>query len=242
MGSQFFRNDMKVELVNYMGSDLSIVDAARVSYGGKRYREKHKNERLIRFLLRNGHTSPFRHTAFTFYLEVPIFVARQLMRHHVGFTWNEVSGRYKELGSLGFYAPGDMILNPNYSLAISKAYSAYMKLLQEDTPKEIARAVLPLGTYTAIHMTANLGALMNLWRERITPHAQPETRETAERIWLKFRSLPAFEMTSRAIEELWLNGAYVPGTVLMGKLDRLPKRDAKHYEGLLRGVCESGCK
>lgn len=237
MGSQFFRNDMKVDLLDYMGSDLSIVDAARVSYGGKRYRDKRKNERLIRFLLRNSHTSPFRHTAFTYYLEVPIFVARQLMRHHVGFTWNEVSGRYKEAGSLGFYAPSDMILNPHYSLVVSKAYGSYMKLLEEGTPREIARAVLPLGTYTAIRVTANLGALMNLWRERISPHAQNETREAAELMWLKFRSLPAFEMTSRAIEELWLGGAYIPGTVLVGKLNRLPERDVRHYEELLKNVC-----
>ena len=231
-GEPFFRNDVIVKLVDSMGDDEAILNAARVSYGGEAYQKYSKNRQLMRFLVRNGHLSPFRHAVLKFYLEVPIFVARQLMRHHVGVAWNELSGRYKELGSLGFYAPS----NPpdvEYEAAVRHAYSTYQKLIARGVHREQARGVLPVGTYTALYMTANINALMNIWRERLSPAAQKETREAAELMLKWFVRRPHFKLAVEAIKDLWLENVSVPAQVLRGSFDGLTKSDIRHYKKIL---------
>ena len=223
------RRDMHVELVDYYGSDKSIVDAARVSYGGTAYEDNERNERLIRFLVRNEHLSPFRHAVLTYYLEVPIFVARQLMRHHVGIAWNELSGRYKELGELGFYLHGT--ITERAISAVQAAHDTYRSLLASGYKREDARAVLPLGTYTALRMTANLNAMMNIWRERLSPDAQAETRKVAIKMWEQFAAIDDFFYTSLAIADLWLNTVRIPKNV-----NRLTESDRKHYTKIARGL------
>ena len=233
-GEPFFRNDVIVKLVDSMGDDEEILNAARVSYGGEAYQQYSKNRRLMRFLVRNGHLSPFRHAVLKFYLEVPIFVARQLMRHHVGVAWNELSGRYKELGSLGFYAPS----NPQdveYEATVRHAYSAYKKLIARGVPREQARGVLPVGTYTALYMTANVNALMNIWRERLSPAAQKETRDAAKLMWEWFERNPHFKLASEAIKDLWLGSVFVPKQILHGSFSGLTGSDVKHYKKLIIG-------
>jgi len=171
---------MNVELLDHMGNDASVVRAARISYG-KETKGPVADALLIDYLIRNGHTSPFAHVVFTFRLKVPIFVARQLMRHHVGVAWNEISGRYTELDDywmpvyprVGQYGMELQIVEE----AIRSSFDAYEKLLGFGVPREVARAVLPLATYTTLIMTVNLRAMFNIFEQRLTPHAQEETRE-----------------------------------------------------------------
>jgi len=174
-----------VKLVRHMGHELVPAEAARTSFGkGLKGREKDLN--LIRFLLQNDHGTPFEHVVFTFEAEVPIFVARQVMRHRIGFSWNELSGRYKRLDGDYWLPSEERVGESVYALdrlweAIDFAVGTYQELVDEfGVPREVARAVLPLATMTQIYFTANLRALMHFWQLRISEHAQPETREFAE--------------------------------------------------------------
>jgi len=182
---------MKVEMLDNMGTDASVVRAARVSYG-KETKGPVADALLIDFLIRNGHTSPFAHVVFSFRLQVPIFVARQLMRHHVGIAWNEISGRYTKLGD--YYVPhlyrfdgNDKSYSPTaqkvYENSVESAIRAYEHLLESGVPREVARGVLPLATYTTLIMTANLRALLNMFEQRLTLHAQEETRDVVHEIF-----------------------------------------------------------
>lgn len=85
-----------VEIVDVMGSDLSVVNSARVSFGKKTEKIRPRDERLINYLWEHNHSSPFRHATIQFHIKAPIFVLRQWMKHQVGCAWNEISGRYVE--------------------------------------------------------------------------------------------------------------------------------------------------
>ena len=176
---------MKVELLDHMGNDRSVVRAARVSYG-KETKGPAADAALIDFLIRHGHTSPFAHVVFSFRLQVPIFVARQLMRHHVGWAWNEVSGRYTEMWEL-WIPPEHRVKGKanlhEVSIAYEKAQLYYERLLKRGVPREVARAVLPMGTMTTVISTANLRALFNMWEQRLAPDAQEETRYVAQKMF-----------------------------------------------------------
>jgi thymidylate synthase (FAD) len=183
-----------VDLVDSMGTDLSIVRAARVSYG-KTSSDPEKDKKLIKFLLNNDHGTPFEHTSFTFHVKAPIFIVRQWMRHRIGNSFNEISGRYTEMKE-EFYLPTTLRtqVGKNYQYEnlmdsvnslekIEAHYDAtfklYKELLELGVAKEQARAILPLGLYTEFYWTVNARSLMHFISLRLDPHAQEEIREYA---------------------------------------------------------------
>jgi len=192
---------MNVELIDSMGSDLSIVNAARVSM------DKHHDEfdaiadtRLIDYLAREGHWTPFAHTALSFRIEAPIFVARQLAKSQIGLVWNEVSRRYVD-SAPEFYAPaewrgrsenvkqgsGGAIENQEAAhqichYAIRDAGIAYGSLIKEGVAPEQARMILPQSMLTTWIWTGSLYAFARVCKLRLDSHAQAETREIAEGI------------------------------------------------------------
>jgi thymidylate synthase (FAD) len=188
-----------VQLVDYMGSDETIANSARVSYGGKK---KRSDEDLIKYLLRNEHMSPFEMVEFMFIIKVPIFVARQMFRHRTA-SFNEISGRYTQYEE-EFFVPNEyridsqtnkqeseLIENENYLEEVKvlvddinkKSFEVYNKLLHEKKlTKELSRTVLPLGTFTKYYYKQDLRNLMNFLRLRLDNHAQKEIREVANAI------------------------------------------------------------
>jgi thymidylate synthase (FAD) len=193
-----------VRLVDHMGSDLSIVRAARVSYDAawRAGEDEGSDARLIRYLWKNKHTTPFESVTFTFEIAAPIFVVRQWHRHRIGWTYNELSGRYRELPEL-FYVPAPELIGeqatdnkqgrqPGGDLAARRAevealrvaceagFAAYRALLAAGWPRELARTALPLATYTHMQATTNLHALFNFMTLRADAHAQFEIRVYAE--------------------------------------------------------------
>lgn len=183
-----------VRLVDSMGDDLSIVRAARVSYNAAwRTGEDHASDkRLINYLWKNSHTSPFESVTMTFHVRAPIFVLRQWHRHRT-WSYNEVSARYTELPEQ-FYVPSpelvgtqsthnkqtrDMGLS-NYDATLvmknicEESFGVYKKLLSEGIPRELARIVLPMSTYSEMFATVNLLNLFKFLTLRDHPHAQYE--------------------------------------------------------------------
>lgn len=196
-----------VRLVDSMGSDLSIVRSARVSYDAawRAGADEGKDEKLINFLYNNGHNTPFESVTLTFEVKAPIFVIRQWHRHRT-WSYNEVSARYTELPA-EFYVPKadhigeqskgnkqcrDIHHNAeSHTYAMSKArtmmgdsnaaaFSIYRALLSEGVPRELARTVLPLATYTHMFATVNLNNLFKFLGERLHPHAQWEIQQYAQ--------------------------------------------------------------
>jgi thymidylate synthase (FAD) len=180
MTSITYRSDMTVSLINSMASDEAVVMAARVSTGTMPNMEKDAG--LINYLMRDRHGSPFEHNAFTFFVEAPIFVFREFMRHRIA-SYNEESGRYKELSPV-FYVPGDnrklvQVGKPgaytfedgDYTqikstqaltkLASERSYELYKKMLDDGIAREVARGVLPVNTYSSMYVTMNARSLMN---------------------------------------------------------------------------------
>jgi thymidylate synthase (FAD) len=176
-----YRSDMTVELINSMASDDAVTLAARVSTGASSG-DPAKEAGLINYLMRDRHGSPFEHNSFTFYIEAPIFVFREFMRHRMA-SYNEESGRYKELAPV-FYVPA--IERPLVQVgkpgaytfedgtqqqyaavlagvmtATSAAYTAYQSMLATEVAREVARIVLPVNTYSSMYVTMNARALMN---------------------------------------------------------------------------------
>ncbi len=186
-----------VRLVETMGSDASIVRAARVSYGEgtKTVRE---DAALIDYLMRHRHTSPFEMVEFTFHVRAPIFVARQWFRHRTASA-NEVSGRYSILEER-FYRPEawrrpaehnkqgskGRFLSEDADRALAEAYrtayAAYQSLLALGVAREEARIVLPVGLYTEFYWKQDLHNLFHFLKLRLDPHAQAEIRAYARAI------------------------------------------------------------
>jgi thymidylate synthase (FAD) len=193
-----------VRLVDYMGGDQRIVQAARVSYGEgtKSYR---KDAALIDYLLRNEHTSPFEQVVLTFHTKMPVFVARQWVRHRTA-RLNEISGRYSVMKD-EFYVPsGDDIalqsednkqgrssdalpkeqqeaIREQFRRGQSDAYASYSKLLDDGIAREVARINLPLSLYTEWYWQIDLHNLFRFLKLRMDPHAQKEIREYATTIF-----------------------------------------------------------
>jgi len=186
-----------VRLVDYLGGDARIVQAARVSYGDgtKSVRE---DGALIDYLLRNRHTSPFEQVIFTFHVKMPIFVARQWIRHRTA-RLNEISGRYSVMRD-EFYVPephevrfqatrnkqgGDSRDVPaelrahviaTLEAGQARTYGEYEELLNQDIARELARVNLPLSLYTEMYWQIDLGNLFHFLRLRMDWHAQYEIR------------------------------------------------------------------
>ncbi len=191
-----------VRLVDYLGGDLRIVQAARVSYG-RGSKGEEKDRELIDFLLRHDHTSPFEQVVFTFDVKMPIFVARQWIRHRTARI-NEVSGRYRKMPD-EFYVPEDekihlqnkdnrqgrdeKLLAPLEVRATvrsrmeehnKQAYEHYRFMLKNDISREVARIALPLSLYTEFYWQMDLHNLFHFLRLRLDDEAQLEIREYAK--------------------------------------------------------------
>lgn len=189
-----------VRLVDYMGGDQRIVQAARVSYG-EGTKTLRQDAGLIDYLLRNEHTSPFEQVVLTFHTKMPVFVARQWVRHRTA-RLNEISGRYSVMPD-EFYLPvlediaeqstdnkqGRMPdpMAPERAEEVrtaiaavhTQAYEGYTKLLEGGTARELARVVLPLSLYTEWYWQIDLHNLFRFLKLRMDPHAQKEIRAYA---------------------------------------------------------------
>lgn len=194
-------NDGFIELVDYMGSDQRILQAARVSTGAESKGEK-RDRGLINYLLKNKHMTPFEKVVFEFHIRAPIFVARQWMRHRTG-SFNEESARYKEFqwscfepeswrhqGKKNHQASSDESFNSEeeetFFAALDNSYrnskDIYESYLESDVVREQARTVMPVGQYTEFYWTVNFRSLMNFLTLRNHGHAQPEIQMYAEKI------------------------------------------------------------
>lgn len=184
-----------VELVRVSGSDIDIVNAARVSYGKFVTEMSDRDKKLIEFLVKHNHTSPFEHNQLSYRIKAPLFVARQWMRHRM-HSYNEISYRYVK-APVEFYIPHewryqdtqnkqasvgaftDEQLRTQYIQAIEQSYKAYENLLEQGVGRELARGLLPLCTYTEFIFTSNLHALMHFLKLRLSAGAQHEIRSYA---------------------------------------------------------------
>ncbi len=170
-----------VRLVEYMGGDKSVIRNARRCWRSEDKSNEQSDRNLIRHLLQKGHMTPFEAMVFTFDVKCPIFVARQWMRHRIG-SFNEESLRYCVAEREYFIPHG---LNQK-QLALWKIYNEEQfdryNLMKQTLPKEQARSILPLGTYTKFYWTVNGRSLMNFLKLRLDKSAQAEIREYAKAI------------------------------------------------------------
>lgn len=191
-----------VDLVDFMGSDQSVVQAARISNGAVMPDWRGApDEKLIKFLAKNHHMTPFEHAVFKFYVKAPLFVVREWQRHRT-FSYNELSGRYKQLKP-EFYVPlrvrvpsetnkqssveVDDIYLSGYMVgrligSYQKSYEAYTDLIDKGVTREIARLTLPLATYTEFYVTGNFRNWMHWYLLRSSEDAQFEIREYAKAV------------------------------------------------------------
>jgi thymidylate synthase (FAD) len=230
-----FRDDVSVELIKASASDADVIWAARVSTAGEQSMDEigedpARSAGLINYLARERHGSPFEHTSMTFFISAPIFVFREFMRHRIA-SYNEESGRYRELkpvfyvpnkernliqiGKTGAYEfiPGtDEQFNVTVDAmkeAYVVAYESYKKMLDAGIAREVARAVLPVATYSSMYVTMNARALMNFLSLRTSrqgshfpSYPQREIEMVAEKMEAEFAKLMpltygAFEKSGR---------------------------------------------
>lgn len=189
-----------VNLVDAMGSDLNVVNAARVSFGKRKEAMEERDGKLVRYLWKHEHTSPFRHATVQFHLRAPIFVLRQWMKHQVGCAWNEISGRYVKF-DYEFYEPGNWReqhesnkqgskgsiedqdrASAIYQASLDEQFKAYEELLALGVCKEQARMVMPLAMYSECYWTASLQAVMHFLRLRMDHHSQWEIQQYARAV------------------------------------------------------------
>jgi thymidylate synthase (FAD) len=230
-----FRDDVSVELIKASASDADVIWAARVSTAGEQSMDEigedpARSAGLINYLARERHGSPFEHTSMTFFISAPIFVFREFMRHRIA-SYNEESGRYRELkpvfyipnqarnliqiGKTGAYefVPGTeeqfQITVDAMKDAYTVAYESYKKMLDAGIAREVARAVLPVATYSSMYVTMNARALMNFLSLRTSregshfpSYPQREIEMVAEKMEAEFAKLmpltyQAFEKSGR---------------------------------------------
>jgi len=192
-----------IDLENYSGTDLDIVNAAKVSFVKQSDSFEAAEERVLNFLMRERHGSPFEHNYFKFHVRAPIFVVREWQRHRIGFSYNEESGRYVELRP-DFYVPetartqegrpgayrfedGNEAQTDQIRTAVmmhcKNAFRYYENLLASGIAKEQARILLPLNTYTEFYFTCNARSLMNFLELRMSSHAMYEIRKYADAMY-----------------------------------------------------------
>ena len=221
-----FRSDVTVELVRSSAHDSDVLFAARVSTMGEQTlessmsgseleAENEKRDRgLINYLMRDRHGSPFEHNSMTFYVQAPIFVFREFMRHRIA-SYNEESARYRELNPV-FYVPADdrnlvqqgkpgayefvpgtaeqvALTQESTKRAVTVAYEEYERMLAAGVAREVARGVLPVATYSSMYVTMNARSLMNFLSLR------------TKRDGTHFPSFPQREiaMVAEKMEDLW---------------------------------------
>jgi thymidylate synthase (FAD) len=214
-----FRSDVAVELVRASAQDADVLFAARVSTQGEQSlgqldADPQRSKGLINYLMRDRHGSPFEHNSMTFYVQAPIFVFREFMRHRIA-SYNEESGRYRELRPV-FYVPGperrlrqvgkpgayeflegtpeqSELVRAETERVCREAFASYQRMLAAGVAREVARIVLPLTIYSSMYVTMNARSLMNFLSLRTA-------REGA-----RFPSFPQreIEMCAERMEELW---------------------------------------
>ena len=198
---------MEVKFVDKMGSDLSVVNAARVSFsktsewdsipeaGPLEGLLSTKDEKLINYLVKHDHWSPFGHASMQFHVKAPIFVARQLVKHQVGLVWNEVSRRYVDT-EVEFYEPKEWRLaaenkkqgssDETIEYGVSSTYQwcneTYKNMLKAGIAPEMARMVLPQSMYTEWYWSGTLMAFARVCNLRCKPDTQVETQMVADQI------------------------------------------------------------
>lgn len=196
-----------IEIIDKLGSDLTVVNSARVSFGKRKEKYDDNDRKLVRYLAKNKHWSPFRHMMVQFHVKAPEFVMRQWYKHVVGIettsgsstkdhAWNEISGRYVPVSD--FYKPdnwrkqsGDnkqasegsiedqKTANEIFESAMEFILVSYQKLLDAGVAKEQARMLLPLNQYSEVYWTASFQAIMNFIDLRVEATAQWEIRQYA---------------------------------------------------------------
>lgn len=193
-----FRSEMTVELVKHTAADSDVLWAARVSTAGEQsldelQKDPARSKGLINYLMRDRHGSPFEHNSMTFFISAPIFVFREFMRHRVGWSYNEESGRYRQLQP-AFYVPGQSrklvqqgrpgkyefvegtraqheLIGRAMEDSYRQSYDAYLEMLDAGVAREVARSVLPVGLYSSMYATCNARSLMHFLGLR-TQHEQ----------------------------------------------------------------------
>ena len=191
-----------VQYVSHMGDDLTVVNAARVSFNKESEEFGERDEKLIQYLAKHKHWTPFAHPQITLRIKAPIFVRTQLFKHKVGFTENEISRRYvtfepeiynpnwrsapingAKQGSADFIT--DEALNNRLDFLygiVTENVKVYEELLKLGVAPEQARSVLPQGTYTEWWWTGSLSAYARVYAQRIDTHAQWEIQQYAKSI------------------------------------------------------------
>jgi len=197
-----------VEVLEHMGSDLTVVNSARVSFGKESTEMCEKDEKLIKYLAKHHHTSPFFHPQVQLRLRMPIWIAREWFRHTVGFARNEISRRYVD-DAPTYYVPTSLRARDANLKQGSKeeptAHSAeavaliteltvrcdetYKKLLDLDVAPELARIILPQSMYTEFIETGSLSAYARLCGLRMAPNAQKEIQLYAEAVSVELQKL-----------------------------------------------------
>ena len=191
---------MNVELIDTMGTDLTVVNAARVSYSKTKKSFEQSDEKLIKYLAEHNHWSPFAHASLQFRIKAPIFVARQLVKHQVGLAWNEVSRRYVDFPP-ELYKPetwrgrpknskqgsdGEIKLDQTIEYSMESAMESclitYNTLLEKGVAPEQARMVLPQSMMTEWYWSGTLYAFSRVCNLRCKPDTQKETRDVADEI------------------------------------------------------------
>ncbi|MEW1645713.1 FAD-dependent thymidylate synthase [Streptomyces sp. NPDC091219] len=214
------RSEVSVELVKHSAADSDVLFAARVSTVGEQSleemgRDPERSKGLINYLMRDRHGSPFEHNSMTFLISAPIFVFREFMRHRVGWSYNEESGRYRELQPV-FYVPdasrklvqqgrpGKYVFvegTPEQQHLVEKAmeesyrqaYGTYQEMLAAGVAREVARAVLPVGLFSSMYATCNARSLMHFLGLR-TQHELAKVPSFPQR---------EIEMVGEKMEEQW---------------------------------------
>lgn len=244
-----------VRLIDYMGSDEAIVQAARVSYGSGT-KKVSEDRGLIRYLLRHKHTTPFEMVEFKFHVKLPIFVARQWIRHRSANV-NEYSGRYSIMKE-EFYTPAkddirfqstvnkqgrsdeevpdeikDRFLG-HLQKSQKESYGAYAGFVEEGLARELARIDLPLSLYTEWYWKIDLHNLFHFLRLRMDSHAQKEIQEYGLVMAEMVRTV--CPMAFEAFMDYTVNSAYFSGTELDILKDRLTAEPISQDELVKRGL------
>lgn len=209
-----------VKILDIYGNDLTVVNTARVSFGKQKKKFDADDEKLIYYLAKHKHMSPFRSCLIRFHIKMPIFVMRQFVRHRIGVDLNEISGRYVEFQENDFYIPKTFRLQSTnnkqgssedvseadnvraliqYQHSCQYTFKIYEELLNMGIAKEMARMCLPLSLYTEIHVTMSLEAITHFIELRKDSHAQYEIRQFSNAIEQLF--LEAFPISAKALLE-----------------------------------------
>jgi len=197
----FGRTTVKAEYINHMGTDLTVVNAARVSFAKEAEEFSERDGKLIKYLAEHNHWTPFSHPQITLRYTVPIVVARQEFKHTIGFSRNEVSRRYVD-DAPEFYEPKSWRARPEgsvkqgsagdidsqnqfdwlYKEACGVTREIYFQMIESGIAPEQARLVLPQGMYTSYYITGSLAAFARMCKQRQSKDAQVEIQELAQQV------------------------------------------------------------